>query len=263
MQDFRSPSNSPSPSEGLRSSPPAAEEPVAASEVDPDSRNPGDEMDDALDEAEEVIPATDDLDKIANTQIKLSSSQADQAASVAPDIQTQSEMTPSFPLSSTMGSPEVPSRPELSSQNTSQEQSANSAKPATSSQPVKPFVDYDDANSDTTADEKHDDEVSELQGEPHDRMEDFDWDDLRQRYHSKMNGVTAKEHSILYEFSSLCEYFGVWAQASETHEVGRSYKRLKTQVACVENRESELESKRQHYIKVVDAFKSALELLGT
>ncbi|KAI7356558.1 hypothetical protein KC336_g22192 [Hortaea werneckii] len=78
-----------------------------------------------------------------------------------------------------------------------------------------------------------------------------------------MNGITAKEHSILYEFSSLCEYFGVWAQASETHEVGRSYKRLKTQVAYVENRESELESKRQHYIKVVDAFKSALELLGT
>ncbi|KAI7351170.1 hypothetical protein KC357_g310 [Hortaea werneckii] len=263
MQDFRSPSNSPSPSEGLRSSPPAAEEPVAASEVDPDSRNPGDEMDDALDEAEEVIPATDDLDKIANTQIKLSSSQADQAASVAPDIHTQSEMPPSFPLSSTMGPPEVPSRPELSSQNTSQDKSANSAKPATSSQPVKPFVDYDDANSDTTTDDQHDDEVSELQGEPPDRIEDFDWDDLRRRYHSKMNGITAKEHSILDEFSSLCEYFGVWAQASETHEVDRSYKRLKTQVAYVENRESELESKRQHYIKVVDAFKSALELLGT
>ncbi|RMY91756.1 hypothetical protein D0862_09655 [Hortaea werneckii] len=263
MQDFRSPSNSPSPSEGFRSSPPAAEEPVAVSEIDPDSKHPGEEMEDALDEAEEVIPATDDLEKIANSQIKLSSSQADQAAPVAPDFQTQSEMPPSFPLSSTMGPPEVPSRSELSSQKTLQDENANSAKPALSSQPVKPFVDYDDANSDTTTDDQHDDEASELQSEPHDRIEDFDWDELRRRYHSKMNEITAKEHSILNEFSSLCEYFGVWAQASESHEVGRSYKRLKTQVAYVENRENELESKRQHYIKVVDAFKSALELLGT
>ncbi|KAI6856426.1 hypothetical protein KC319_g6731 [Hortaea werneckii] len=263
MQDFRSPSNSPSPSEGFRSSPPAAEEPVAVSEIDPDSKHPGEEMEDALDEAEEVIPATDDLEKIANSQIKLSSSQADQAAPVAPDFQTQSEMPPSFPLSSTMGPPEVPSRSELSSQKTLQDENASSAKPALSSQPVKPFVDYDDANSDTTTDDQHDDEASELQSEPHDRIEDFDWDELRRRYHSKMNEITAKEHSILNEFSSLCEYFGVWAQASESHEVGRSYKRLKTQVAYVENRENELESKRQHYIKVVDAFKSALELLGT
>ncbi|KAI7211147.1 hypothetical protein KC333_g7825 [Hortaea werneckii] len=264
MQDFRSPSNSPSPSEGLRSSPPTAKEPAAVGEMDLDSKHAGEEMDDALDEAEEVIPATDDLDKIANSQIKLSSSQADQTAPVAPDSQTQSEMPSSFPLSSTMGPPEVPSRSELSSQKTFQDKSASSAKPAPSSQPVKPFVDYDDANSDTTTDDQHDnDEASEMQGEPHDRIDDFDWDDLRRRYHSKMNGITAKEHSILDEFSSLCEYFGVWAQASETHEVGRSFKRLKTQVAYVENRESELENKRQHYIKVVDAFKSALELLGT
>ncbi|GAB1744556.1 hypothetical protein NU219Hw_g1960t1 [Hortaea werneckii] len=263
MQDFRSPSNSPSPSEGLRSSPPAAKEPVAVSEMDSDSKITGEEMDDALDEAEEIIPATDDLDKLANTQVKLSSSQADQAAPVAPDFETQSEMPPSFPLSSTMGPPEVPSRSELSSQKTLQDQSANSAKPTPPSQTVKPFVDYVDANSDTTTDDQHDDEASELQGEPHDRIEDFDWDDLRRRYHSKMNEITAKEHSILDEFSSLCEYFGVWAQASETHEVGRSFKRLKTQVAYVENRENELESKRQHYIKVVDAFRSALELLGT
>ncbi|KAI7566169.1 hypothetical protein KC346_g21072, partial [Hortaea werneckii] len=86
MQDFRSPSNSPSPSEGLRSSPPAAKE-LVVSEIDPDSKHPGEEMDDAHDESEEVIPATDDLDKIANSQIKLSSSQADQAAPVAPDLQ--------------------------------------------------------------------------------------------------------------------------------------------------------------------------------
>ena len=70
---------------------------------------------------------------------------------------------------------------------------------------MKPFVDYDDANSDTTTDDQHDDEASELQGEPHDRIEDFDWDDLRQRYHSKMKEITGKEHSILNEFSSLCE----------------------------------------------------------
>ncbi|KAI7267856.1 hypothetical protein KC345_g7837 [Hortaea werneckii] len=263
MQDLRSPSNSPPPSEGLRSSPPAVEEPVAVSEIDPDFKHPGEETDDAQDEAEEVVPATDDLDTIANSQIKLSSSQADQAAPVAPDFQTQSEMPPNFPLSSIMGPPEVPSRSELSSQKTLQDESANNAKPAPSSQPMKPPVDYDDANSDTTTDDQYDDEVSELQSEPHDRIEDFDWDDLRRRYHSRMEEITVKEHSILDEFSSLCEYFGVWAQASETHEVGRSYKRLKTQVAYVENRENELESKRQHYIKVVDAFKSALELLGT
>lgn len=173
--------------------------------MDADSKHSGEEMDDALDEAEEVIAATDDLDKVADSQIKLSSSQADQAAPVAPDFQTQSETPPSFPLSSTMGPPEVPLRSELSSQETLQVKSANSAKPAPSSQPVKPSVDYDDANSDTTTDDQYDNEESELQGDPHDRIDDFDWDDLRRRYHSNMNEITAKEHSILDEFSSLCE----------------------------------------------------------
>ena len=75
------------------------------------------------------------------------------------------------------------------------------------------------------------------------------------------------------------QYFGSWAAAGAKKEDERSAKRcvrrhltieaslmsshrFKTQVFYVQQKERELEEKRQRYIRVVDAFKSALDLLG-
>ncbi|TKA38628.1 hypothetical protein B0A54_09564 [Friedmanniomyces endolithicus] len=96
--------------------------------------------------------------------------------------------------------------------------------------------------------------------EPHDMIAEFDWTDLERRYHRRMDELGATEHQIYDEFNQLCDFFAVWAATSQVHEVDRSYKRLKTQMTLVQHHEAELERKRD--IKVVEAFKSALQLLG-
>ncbi|KAH9826259.1 hypothetical protein Tdes44962_MAKER03643 [Teratosphaeria destructans] len=125
--------------------------------------------------------------------------------------------------------------------------------------PATPFdQDTDDqAHDETTSD------ASYTTSDPNERIEDFEWMSLQQRYHDRMREIGNQEQQISADFSSLCNYFGVWADASRTHEVGRSFKRLKTQIAYVNHEENQLEIKRQHYIKVVQAFQSALQLLNT
>lgn len=41
--------------------------------------------------------------------------------------------------------------------------------------------------------------------DPQDKIEDFDWNDLQQRYHDKIAQLDATEHSILGEFGKLCD----------------------------------------------------------
>ncbi|KAK3054456.1 hypothetical protein LTR09_004725 [Extremus antarcticus] len=98
--------------------------------------------------------------------------------------------------------------------------------------------------------------------DPSERIEDFDWENHETRYHKKMDEFRNSENEIIDEFQSLCQYFNVWAQAGADHEVERSFKRMRTQTTLVHHHESELEDKRQHYIQVVNAFKSALQLLA-
>lgn len=45
---------------------------------------------------------------------------------------------------------------------------------------------------------------SSTPGEPQDRIDDFDWGDLEQRYHRKMNELGAVEQGIYEDFNSLC-----------------------------------------------------------
>ena len=42
-------------------------------------------------------------------------------------------------------------------------------------------------------------------GDPEDRIEDFDWDGLHQRYHAKMGGIAETEQGIMDEFGRLCD----------------------------------------------------------
>ncbi|OQO00373.1 hypothetical protein B0A48_13721 [Cryoendolithus antarcticus] len=98
--------------------------------------------------------------------------------------------------------------------------------------------------------------------DPAEPIEQFDWDDLCARYGKSMDDLTDRENQIWAEFNNLSNMFNAWVTASEQHEIERSSKRLKTQTTLVRHHEGQLEEKRQHYIKVVEAFQSALKLLG-
>ncbi|KAB2106292.1 hypothetical protein AG0111_0g4996 [Alternaria gaisen] len=114
-----------------------------------------------------------------------------------------------------------------------------------------------DGQADANAGEQTEDEDSDPAG----RIEDFDWEDLHVRYHEAMNGCHNEESELMQEWESLMAYFRIWANSGLEHETGRTYSRLRTRMAYVQNAEEELEQKRNHYISVVKAFESALNLL--
>ncbi|OWY50166.1 zinc finger fyve-like protein 19 [Alternaria alternata] len=114
-----------------------------------------------------------------------------------------------------------------------------------------------DGQADANAGEQTEDEDSDPAG----RIEDFDWEDLHVRYHEAMNGCHNEESELMQEWESLMAYFRIWANSGLEHETGRTYSRLRTRMAYVQNAEEELEKKRNHYISVVKAFESALNLL--
>ncbi|KAK4973351.1 hypothetical protein LTR28_011234 [Elasticomyces elasticus] len=89
--------------------------------------------------------------------------------------------------------------------------------------------------------------------DPDEGIESFAWDDLEQRYHDAMREREAVERGLHDEFSCLMDYFAIWAQTTTTHEVDRSFKRLKTQMAFVQHEEGALERKRQHCMLIFSA----------
>ncbi|THY17736.1 hypothetical protein D6D02_03052 [Aureobasidium pullulans] len=107
-----------------------------------------------------------------------------------------------------------------------------------------------------------DDSDHEDSFDPKDEINPFDWQDLEARYLRAMAECKAKEDVHLEEFESLSQYFGFWAETISDHEQKRSHQRLKTQSALVERQETELEERRTHYIKVVEAFQNALNMLN-
>ncbi|CAL8575114.1 hypothetical protein XPA_001057 [Xanthoria parietina] len=98
--------------------------------------------------------------------------------------------------------------------------------------------------------------------DPKGLLEPFGWDDLEERFAQKMHECQRQEGEIANEFKEWGQVFQAWASTTREYEEERLHKRLKTRMAWVRNSESTLEEKRQHYIKVVQAFESALALLG-
>ncbi|KAH7379317.1 hypothetical protein DE146DRAFT_625558 [Phaeosphaeria sp. MPI-PUGE-AT-0046c] len=111
----------------------------------------------------------------------------------------------------------------------------------------------------------------ELDADPAEKIVDFNWDELHQRYHSAMDGCHTHEAELAQEWESLMNYFRVWAESGHTHETDRTFQRLKTRTSHVQNSENSLEQRRHHCkfttnihhldINVVKAFESALSLL--
>ncbi|KXT15939.1 hypothetical protein AC579_1451 [Pseudocercospora musae] len=121
---------------------------------------------------------------------------------------------------------------------------------------------------DEAEDEDHnesldDSEFSDSAGEslPEVALPGFDWNNLQQRYRDRMDELNREENKVLEDFNRLIGYFSIWADVGSGQELHRSSKRLRTQLVYVQHEEEHLEEKRQHYVKVVDAFKSALALL--
>ncbi|GIZ43415.1 hypothetical protein CKM354_000664300 [Cercospora kikuchii] len=102
-------------------------------------------------------------------------------------------------------------------------------------------------------------DAPELPDQP---IEGFDWNGLIYDYHQKTRGLDQQESDIMEGCRQLMDFFEAWAVVGSRKETARSFKRLKTQMAYVEREEYDLDQKRLHYIQVVNAFKSALQLLA-
>ncbi|KAF2035933.1 hypothetical protein EK21DRAFT_53574 [Setomelanomma holmii] len=105
------------------------------------------------------------------------------------------------------------------------------------------------------------DDEEELDSDPAEKIVEFDWDELHERYHEAMKGCHDAEGELAQEWESLMSYFRIWAESGHEHETDRTFQRLRTRTTHVQNSEDRLERTRNHYIDVVKAFESALHLL--
>ncbi|KAF2739262.1 hypothetical protein EJ04DRAFT_519761 [Polyplosphaeria fusca] len=110
--------------------------------------------------------------------------------------------------------------------------------------------------------EEMEQELMSSDDNPSEEIENFDWEDLESRYHTAMEQCHANEKDLMNEWADLIKFFKIWADAGHTQETNRTFSRLRTRMAHVENSEQRLEKSKQHYIQVVSAFQGALDLLS-
>lgn len=137
--------------------------------------------------------------------------------------------------------------------------------------PVVKRVDSNETERPPSAQQRHDDrsdEHSEFMSDddpaindPAHRLPAFDWEDLHARYHAAISKCQGEEDALMQEFQNLMTYFRIWAESGHVHETNRTYHRLQTRSTYVRHAEDTLEQKRNHYVNVVKAFESALNLL--
>ncbi|KAF2459751.1 hypothetical protein BDY21DRAFT_281425 [Lineolata rhizophorae] len=99
--------------------------------------------------------------------------------------------------------------------------------------------------------------------DPADPIEQADWEDLYDQFKEKMEEHYTNEVQLHEEFVALMKFFKSWSETGQSVEAERASKRLRRRMSYVEAAEDDLEGKRQHYIKVVRAFESALNLLNS
>ena len=98
--------------------------------------------------------------------------------------------------------------------------------------------------------------------DPSVRLEEYDWAELEEQFMKRMEAFKAVEDGIWEEWKGWGELFKAWASTISVHDEERASKRLRTRIAFTQGSEENLEQKRQHYIKVVQAFEAALALMG-
>ncbi|GAM82633.1 hypothetical protein ANO11243_006150 [Dothideomycetidae sp. 11243] len=100
---------------------------------------------------------------------------------------------------------------------------------------------------------------SEAQDSPEDPLDPFDWDELEQRYHAM---VAAKEEEFDQIWDEYCQLQDVCALTLHLDKARADSSRHKTQQLYVRQEEEDLDRLREHYVGVMNAFKSAMALLG-
>ncbi|TKA21919.1 hypothetical protein B0A50_08567 [Salinomyces thailandicus] len=261
MQESHTPQTSPL---SLPSSPPVIYQGSNLEMSSAGQKRSGEQMQDDFAAVDSSATVTGDTVDLSASQDKPSSSQVNKAGVVAPSTAAHSSamLPPATPKTGMAPPPKIPPQSKQSAQKEQKVQPAPAAKPSWDAEAASMPTDQEQAESDTTIPDDEDSSGSETPGDPNDNIADFEWGDLERRYHKKMTDLDTNEHKIMGDFNALCSFFAVWAETSRTHEVDRSFKRLKTQTAFVQHQEHELQQKRDHYVKVVDAFRSALQLLG-
>ncbi|KAL9103289.1 MAG: hypothetical protein Q9163_001667 [Psora crenata] len=115
---------------------------------------------------------------------------------------------------------------------------------------------------DQTPDPSAHNSAMELQIDPQVKLDDYDWAELEEQFTKRMEAFRAEEDGIWEEWKGWGEIFEAWAATVSVHDEERAAKRLRTRIAFTQGSEESLEAKRQHYIRVVQAFESALALLA-
>ncbi|KAM0288086.1 hypothetical protein ACHAQH_000154 [Verticillium albo-atrum] len=95
----------------------------------------------------------------------------------------------------------------------------------------------------------------------------FDWEDFEARYNKALTDADGQEQELMEEFNQLVkvatlQYFNIWAASSSAHDTERAVKRLQTRQRFVNLSEQTMAQRQQHMTEVLQAFQSALALLG-
>lgn len=217
-----------------------------------------------------------DSDGIAS-QGKPSVEDANSSQTEAPFSTAQSTLPPP---ASTVGSMLPPTQKPIRSGNESQKARSQAGQSENVSQNAKEKPNSGKRDHDATSND-NDCQESSVSDEPSDEITDFDWMELEERYHAKMNQLAHEQREIMDEFGGLCNVQAPLTLFSEDlltlcHSIlrsglrldpivklivatnGRSVRlcwlsflltrtrRLKTQMTLLNHHETELEEKRLH-----------------
>lgn len=193
-----------SPLSSPPSSPPVVKQRGSEDEMPPPSRKRSHE--DMRDERENAIKssatAVGDVDLTAS-QVKPSDSQTDSSATALHNIPANTSMAP--PPNPTLNMQPPSQKPSRSGQGTvrTQTQQSHTSQPEKASNDTMSKLVEDSGSSDTIPDDGESAGTA-TPSEPQDRIEDFDWEDLQRRYHSRMHELNDEERAIFDEFDALC-----------------------------------------------------------
>ncbi|KAJ5147700.1 hypothetical protein N7526_001052 [Penicillium atrosanguineum] len=76
-------------------------------------------------------------------------------------------------------------------------------------------------------------------------LEEFDWEQLQEKYTDAMNEHSRVEEDLRVETAKLLEVFTAWSQTTVLQDEQRALKRFKTQMQHVQNSEIVVESKKK------------------
>ncbi|CAD6573389.1 MAG: hypothetical protein ASARMPREDX12_006005 [Alectoria sarmentosa] len=163
---------------------------------------------------------------------------------------------PDFPRRSSSLQPSSPGAPSSKTTDTSVDQPSDSMGDANAGEGVQV------GNVLSSEEQRLDGSGENNMENAKEKIEEFDWDGLEERFWGKMEECRRVEERIMGEFGELIEVFNAWTTAGAVGEEERAGKRLRTRMTFVQQKEKSLEEKRLHYVKVVKAFESVLALLS-